>query len=123
MKIQINTDDHIHGSEALTSSVTGTIESALGRFSDRLTRVEVHMSDENGGKGGAQDKRCMMEARLEGHRPVAVVNHAATMKQAVEGATHKLERLLESLLGRLHEHRKHVSGIPPLPEVDPAQPR
>jgi len=121
MKIQINTDDHIHGGEALASSVTGIVESALGRFSEQVTRVEVHLSDENGSKSGTQDKRCMMEARLEGLKPVAVVNHAATMKEAVEGATGKLVRLLDSTCGRLHDHRKNVSGLPPPSEIDPAR--
>ncbi len=106
MKIQVNTDDHVHGGEELASSVTGMIDAALGRFREQITRVEVHMSDENGSKGGLQDKRCMLEARIEGRKPVAVVEHAATMKQAVHGATDKLARMLDSTFGRLHEHRK-----------------
>jgi ribosome-associated translation inhibitor RaiA len=110
MKIQINTDDHIRGGESLADRASATIESALDRFKDHVTRVEVHMSDENGTKGGMQDKRCMLEARLEGRHPVAVTEHAATMKQAIHGATEKLVRLLDSTLGRLHEHRKDLPG-------------
>jgi hypothetical protein len=36
--------------------------------------VEVHLSDENGKKGGSHDKRCMMEARLEGHQRGALTH-------------------------------------------------
>lgn len=114
MKIQVNTDDHVHGSEELTASVTDMIDSALRRFREQITRVEVHMSDENGGKGGPEDKRCMLEARIEGRKPAAVIEHAATMKQAVHGATQKLVSMLDSTLGRLHEHRRGVqepSGV------------
>jgi ribosome-associated translation inhibitor RaiA len=113
MKIQINTDDHAHGGEALAASVSAMVEQALGRFAGDITRVEVHMSDENGSKGGENDKRCMIEVRLEGRKPAAVVEHAATMKQAVHGATSKLVRMLDSTLGRLNDHRKNAAKTPP----------
>mgnify|MGYP006172692853 CR=1 FL=1 len=58
------------------------VDDALARVSSRLTRVEVHLADENAGKGGADDKRCMIEARPAGQSPVAVTNHAATLEEA-----------------------------------------
>ncbi|MCP8689542.1 HPF/RaiA family ribosome-associated protein [Marinobacterium sedimentorum] len=105
MKIQLNTDVHIDGTEALAAQVAATVEQALERFSEHVTRVEVHLSDENGDKSGQHDQRCMLEARLEGRQPVAVTDHAATLEQAVQGAAQKLARLLDSMLGRLHDHR------------------
>lgn len=110
MKIQLNTDVHIQGTEALVARVSATVEQALERFSEHVTRVEVHLSDENGGKQGQKDQRCMLEARFEGRQPVAVTEHAATLDQAVHGAALKLERLLDSTLGRLNEHRDKASG-------------
>ena len=114
MKIQLNTDGNIDGNEALAAQLSATIDQALARFSEHVTRVEVHLSDENGGKNGQQDQRCMLEARLEGRQPVAVTEHAATLEQAVNGAAHKLARLLDSALGRLNEHRDKAlgSGMP-----------
>ena len=120
MKIQLNTDVHIDGTEALAAEVSATIEQALERFSGHITRVEVHLSDENGGKSGQKDQRCMLEARLEGRQPLAVANHAATLEQAVHGAAQKLTHLLESTLGRLHDHREKTSGMP-LSGTEPAQ--
>ncbi len=105
MKIQVNTDAHIDGHERLAAHVSATIEHALKRFSDHVTRVEVHLSDENSDKNGPLDKRCMLEARLEGRQPVAVTEHADTQEQAVVGATQKLVRLLDSTLGRLQAQR------------------
>ncbi len=118
MKIQLNTDVHIEGNEALAAQVGATVEQALERFSAHVTRVEVHLSDENGGKRGPHDQRCMLEARLEGRQPVAVTDHAATVEQAVHGAAQKLARLLDSTLGRLHDHRDKKSGLP-LSGTDP----
>ncbi len=119
MKIQLNTDVNIDGTEALAAQVSATVEQALERFAEHVTRVEVHLSDENGGKNGQQDQRCMLEARLEGRQPVAVTDHAATLDQAVHGAAHKLAHLLGSTLGRLHDHREKTSGLP-LSGTEPA---
>lgn len=112
MKIQLNSDVNIDGTEALAAQVRATLEQALERFSDHVTRVEVHMSDENGGKSGQHDQRCMLEIRLEGRQPVAVTDHAATLEQAVRGAAQKLTHLLDSTFGRLHDHREKTSGLP-----------
>lgn len=119
MKIQLNTDVHINGTEALAAQVTATVEQALERFGDQITRVEAHLSDENGGKSGQKDQRCMLEARLKDRQPVAVTEHAATLEQALQGAAQKLAHLLEKSLGRLHDHREKSSGLP-LSGTDPA---
>ncbi len=120
MLIQINAGDHIQGGEALDSSVSGYLEAELDRFRAQLSRVEVHMSDENAGKGGDRDKRCMIEARLDGRPPIAVTELAATMKEALDGATAKLVRLLDKTVDRQHEHRKHTPQPPlaPVPDTE-----
>lgn len=100
MKIQVNTDVHIEGRDALAARVDAAVAHALQRFQDHVTRVEVHLSDQNGDKSGQQDKRCVMEARLEGRQPIAATDEAATLDQAVRGAADKLARLIDSQLGR-----------------------
>ena len=100
MQIQINTDHHIEGHEALAAWATGEVKTALSHFSDRITRLEVHVSDENGLKSGQNDKRCVLEAHLKGHQPMAATHHADTLYQSVTGAAEKLVRLIESTLGR-----------------------
>ncbi len=104
MQIQVNTDSNIEGREKLADHVKSVVEGAMSRFRERITRVEVHLSDENGLKSGQDDKRCMMEARLEGRQPAAVTHHAASLNQAINGAADKLQRSIESTLGRLHDH-------------------
>ena len=119
MQIQLNTDGNIEATEALTSQVMAIVEQALKHFSVHITRVEIHLSDENGGKSGQQNQRCVLEARLEGRQPVAVTEQAATLEQVVHGAAQKLARLLDSTLGRLHDHREKTSGLP-LSGTEPA---
>ncbi|MDA1183023.1 MAG: HPF/RaiA family ribosome-associated protein [Acidobacteria bacterium] len=110
MQVLVRTDHNIEGREALADRITDVVERALTRVRDRITRVEVHLSDENSDKkGGGLDMRCVIEARLEGRPPVAVTDHAATMDQAVSGATHKLARSLDRVFGRLHDKRSRGS--------------
>lgn len=101
MHIQINTDQNVEGSDAFADQMKAIIESTLNRFSEHITRVEVHLSDENSDKAGINDKRCLMEARLEGRQPIAVTHQAANLDLAVQGAAGKLKNMIESNLGRL----------------------
>jgi hypothetical protein len=55
----------------------------------------------------------MMEARLEGRQPIAVTHQAATLDQAVDGASDKLNRLIESTLGRLRDQKSRRTESPP----------
>ena len=121
MQVQVNTDHNIDGHAALTAHVNGVVESALNHISEHITRVEVHLTDDIGQssdhkthkKAGKNDKRCVMEARLEGRQPVAVTHHAATMHQAVEGAAEKLNRTLERTLGRLRDQKRVAHDASP----------
>lgn len=110
MKIQINTDNHITGLEALAEQAEATIIAALGHLAEHVTRIEVHLSDENGEKTGGRDKRCMMEARFEGRQPMAVTDEADNLDEAITGATDKLKSSLESTLGRLHDAARPRHG-------------
>jgi len=104
MHIQLNTDRHITGNAELTAQATTVVEAALSRFSAQVTRVEIHLSDENGAKAGAPDIRCVIEARLEGRPPVVAKHQAAKVAEALDGAADKLKRALESSLGKLRTH-------------------
>jgi len=112
MHIQINTGHNIEGHEALAAHVSGVVESAVGRFSDYLTRVEVHLTDEVGHKSGQDDKRCVMEARFQGRQPIAVTHHAGSVHQAVDGAADKLTRLVESTIERLRDLESRAAAAP-----------
>ncbi len=104
MTIQFNTDNNITGSEDLQAPLNATIEKSLSRFSNHITRVEVHLNDENSHKKGQNDKRCMLEARMEGRQPIAVTNNADTNEQALKGALDKLIASLDTIIGRARNY-------------------
>ena len=109
MQVQLNTDRHIEAHDELAQQVETAVESSVGRFGDRITRVEAHLSDENSHKGGDDDKRCVLEARVAGLQPIAVSHQAATLPQAIDGAARKLERALDSALGKLSNRKGNTS--------------
>jgi hypothetical protein len=104
MTIQFNTDNNVAISEELRFPLISIISNELSRFSNQITRIEVHLSDENGDKVGSGDKRCMIEARLAGMKPIAVTNNANNHEQAVKGAAEKLKISLGTILGRLRNY-------------------
>lgn len=119
MQIQVNTDHNIKGHETLVAEVSSTVASALSHYSEHITRVEVHLRDENSSKkNGTHDMRCLLEARLEGRQPVAVTHHAGSIDQAVDGAADKLNRLIDSTLGRLRG--QHHGAADPAPVIGDA---
>ena len=114
MQILLNTDNNVQLDDDLLQRVEADIASGLSRFDDQITRVEVHVSDQNGDKSGGGDKRCVLEARPAGQQPVAVTHNADSVDEACTGALHKLEALLETRYGRSH-HRKGGPSIRHLP--------
>ncbi len=107
MQVQVNCGDGLQARETLERWATGFLEGELERFADEIARVEVHLSDEAKGKKSSEDMRCLLEARLNGHEPVAVQHLAETMDEALRGAARKLVRALDHTRGKLdrHEHR------------------
>ena len=105
MEIHVSTDNHIANDERLVEVVRDAAGGALGRFLDRVTRVDAHFSDENAGRGAA-DMRCALEARLAGHQPVGVTHHAAHVKESLTGGLDKLAKVLAGITDREKEARR-----------------
>ena len=106
MQIQINTDNTIEQHEPLTAHAESVVQETLSRFSAHISRVVVHLGETSDSKSSSGNHRCMMEARIEGHPPIATSDHAASLHQAIQGAAEKLKRAIESTLGRINDSGK-----------------
>jgi hypothetical protein len=100
MTIQFNTDKNITGTETFSAPYVEQIEWELSRFREHITRIEVHLSDEDGHKNGHNAKRCLLEARLENKQPIAVSNQADTLDEAISGALAKLTASLDTTISK-----------------------
>jgi ribosome-associated translation inhibitor RaiA len=104
MFIQFHTDNNISATDTVTAALSESISHVLNRFSHQISSVQVHLADENAKKGGTKDKRCVLEARLDGMEPIAVTGRADTIEQAMRSALDKLKVSLDTRRDRLKSY-------------------
>lgn len=78
---------------------------SLGRFSSRIRRVMVRLEDLNGPRGGL-DKRCHLEARLDGHGVLIVDVSDFEIEPAVSRAAERMARRVSEELTKRRDMRK-----------------
>ena len=104
MFVQIRTDNRTISDAEANARLEEKVRSKLKRFEARLSDVEVHITDMNGAKGGDGDKKVSLEARVNGHAPVAVHAEADRIEIAVGLAADKAVRALEHAIGKEKAH-------------------
>jgi len=104
MLVKINTDKTLIGDKKMEEYFITQVKEALSRYESQLTRIEIHLKDENGIKKGINDICCTFEGRLKGRKPIAVTCNADTVELAVSGAVDKIINTIETILGRLRDH-------------------
>ena len=109
MQIQISSDKNISMHSKLSHLIESDLHRILNRFKDQITRVEVHLSDEDGDKSGAHDKRCRLEVRHKRHQSLAVTNKSSEIPSSVTGAASKMQRLLISTFGRIEDKNRSLT--------------
>ncbi len=100
MHVQINSNSSVEVTAELQAEVDAIVTNAIERFESQITRIDAHLSDQNGPRGGSTDIRCVLDARLEGLPAIAVTEDAATVEQSVRGAAGKLRRAIETAVGK-----------------------
>jgi hypothetical protein len=105
--IQINTDNQIDSDSERDTRLEEQIRQRLARFEERITHVEVHVSDINGPRGGGADLRASLEARINGMQPVAVVDNGPDVDRAVLGAAKKAATALDRQIGKVTDRKGH----------------
>lgn len=101
MQVQLNTDKNISGTEKLEAYVTEKLNHALKHYANKVTRIEIHLSDQNADKGGADDIQCKIEARVEGLKPVLVVSKSSSKETALDDAVSKMKASLGTIMGKM----------------------
>ncbi|MCR9173983.1 MAG: HPF/RaiA family ribosome-associated protein [bacterium] len=104
MTIQFNTDKNIHGSETLEAEIKSKVKQGLEYYDQHVSRVEIHLSDQNSHKTGGDDIQCTLEARIEGAQPIAVTSKDGDKGKAVDLAIKKMKAALETRVGKMKEH-------------------
>ncbi len=113
MQISLHSDTNTDGSHLMAEHLQTVLKAALGRFGERITRIEDYLSDVNSqSRTAADDIHCTLEARLVGADAVVVKDHAGNAHQAIEGAVRKLKRAVGTAVAKLdprsHTNQAHV---------------
>lgn len=106
MQIQVSTDNATEGRERRLDEVEATVRDRLSRFADRISRVEIHLSDVNGDRGG-DDMRCVIEVRPKGLDPLVATDQADSIEGAVTAAANKAVAVLDRTFGKLTSRKGH----------------
>lgn len=101
MTIQFNTDKTIDGSQRQQEYFKTKISQNLERFASHITRIEVHLRDENGDKEGLHDLSCTMEARLQGKQPMVVHSKGNNLEKVVSASIEKMTTSLNKVIGKM----------------------
>jgi ribosome-associated translation inhibitor RaiA len=97
MQVLLQADPNTDGSHKMQAHLDAVVKDALGRFGERITRVEAHLSDAHSAlKTSPDDIHCTLEAHVVGMGPVVVKDHAGNAHQAIDGAVRKLKRAVTS---------------------------
>ena len=101
MQILLHSDPNTDGRQAMTEHLKSVVTDAMGRFGDRITRVEAHLSDVNSqARSSGEDIHCTLEARLIGLQAIVVKDSAGNAHQAIDGAVRKLRRAVQTEIGK-----------------------
>jgi ribosomal subunit interface protein len=101
MNIQFNTGNNIDGSDRQRDYFSTLISEDLKRYDSQMTRLEVHLSDQDNSQHEKSEIKCTLEARLKNLNPIVVTNHGNSHEEAIKGATQKLKKSLDTVTGRL----------------------
>jgi len=113
MKMLVNSDSSIAMDAELAKNIVGEAAKILDRFSDRLTRVEIHLSDIDRGRTGKVDKRCLVEVRAtQMKQPLVASAQTKEITTSVNQAMGKIFRALNTSLGKRGLLRTVAKPVP-----------
>lgn len=101
MKIQLNSDKNIQITEKFEKYFSEKINLSFKRFDDIITRIEIHLSDQNAHKTSPDDVQCKIEARIKDLQPVIVTGKSDTKEKALDEAIKKMKASLDKVTGKL----------------------
>lgn len=100
MYIQVKAAKDDFKNRGWRSEIESLVKGTLGRFEDRITSVDVYISDESGHENdGEFDRRCVMEACVKGLQRIAVRCRAPYFDVAILDCAEKMELTLDRQFG------------------------
>ena len=103
----MNSDNQVDLNEDSIEHWRSEITTSLERFNDWITRVEVHVTDENSkSKEGTDDIRCLIEARPANKQPVSVEVRGSSAEHAISDGIKTMQRRLSAMVDKARTQRR-----------------
>ena len=93
--------------EAISNHTHQKLESMLHHFGDKILKVIVHLSDDNGPKGGV-DKHCHIHVEMKKLPTVVIEDSEENLYTAIDNATHRAERAVRKTVEKVQTKARHV---------------
>jgi ribosomal subunit interface protein len=93
--------------EAIDNHTKQKLEPMLHHYGDRILKVIVHMSDDNGPKGG-EDKHCHIHVEMKKLPTVVIEDSEENLYTAIDNATHRAERAVRKMLEKEQTKARHI---------------
>jgi len=116
MTMQIN----IHNkrkNRRVDNYIRDRLDLVVGRFAERIGHIDVHVIDENNGKGG-EDKICTIDLKLTPRGQLHVRAKHLNLYSAIVKAVHRAEKVVAKAVDKGHrglQVRHRQGGIRNLP--------
>ncbi len=104
MTIDIHLSQGVKDTRMLREHIDRRLGFALGRFGDKVKHVAIHLTDQNGPRGGV-DIRCKIHAQLHPHGQLFIEQDDVDPEQAVEVASIRLGQAIRRELERQRHPR------------------
>ena len=93
--------------DAIENHTRSKLESMLHHYGDRILKVTIHMSDDNGPKGGI-DKHCHIHVDMKKMPTVVIEDSEENLYAAIDLATHRAERAVRKSIEKAQTKARHV---------------
>ena len=107
MQFQFNSDNQTKGDADVAGRLEALVSGRLDRILDRLTRIEVHVGDVNGPRGGGDDKSCTVEIRPNGMNPITATAQGPSIDSAASSAADKVLTAFDRQTGKATTRKGH----------------
>lgn len=93
--------------DAIDTYTRQKLESMIHHYGGRILKVIVHMSDDNGPKGGI-DKHCHIHVEMKKLPTVVIEDSEDNLYTAIDNATQRAERAVRKTLDKVQTKSRHV---------------
>ena len=93
--------------DAIETHTKDKLDHMLTSFGDRILKITVHLSDENGPKGG-EDKHCHIHVDMKKLPTVVIEDSEENLYTAIDNACHRADRAVRKSIEKVQSKSRHV---------------